>query len=120
MAARRRRRRKNKNGTLFFCIVVEIIAVLALIGILGWRYGVADWISQMGKPVVQELDISGINSSHAVLMQARGGRRRHVLSLLSAPLLQNPAAAIALQQFQRPDGGFGMRGHALQKPAEQL
>ena len=74
MAARRRRRRKNKNGTLFFCIVVEIIAVLALIGILGWRYGVADWISQIGKPVVQELDISGINSSHAVLMQARGGK----------------------------------------------
>ena len=76
MAARRRRRRKNKNGTLFFCIVVEIIAVLALIGILGWRYGVADWISQIGKPVVQELDISGINSSHAVLMQARG-RQNH-------------------------------------------
>lgn len=74
MAARRRRRRKNKNGTLFFCIVVEIITVLALIGILGWRYGVADWISQIGKPVVQELDISGINSSHAVLMQARGGK----------------------------------------------
>ena len=74
MAARRRRRRKNKNGTLFFCIVVEILAVLALIGILGWRYGVADWISQLGKPVVQELDISGINSSHAVLMQARGGK----------------------------------------------
>lgn len=71
---RRKSRRKNKKGALFLCIVVEIIAVLALVLMLGWRYGFGDWLAQLGKPVVQELDISGINSSYAVLMQARGGK----------------------------------------------
>ena len=71
---RRKRRRKNRKGTLFLCIAVEIAAVLALVVMLGWKYDFVSWISQLGKPVVQELDISGINSSCAVLMQARGGK----------------------------------------------
>ena len=71
---RRKRRRKNRKGTLFLCIAVEIAAVLALVVMLGWKYDFGSWISQLGKPVVQELDISGINSSCAVLMQARGGK----------------------------------------------
>lgn len=70
----RKRRRKNKKGTLFLCIAVEIAAVLVLVIMLGWKYDFGSWISQLGKPVVQELDISGINSSCAVLMQARGGK----------------------------------------------
>lgn len=71
---RRKRRRKNRKGTLFLCIAVEIAAVLALVIMLGWKYDFGSWLSQLGKPVVQELDISGINSSCAVLMQARGGK----------------------------------------------
>ena len=71
---RRKRRRKNREGTLFLCIAVEIAAVLALVIMLGWKYDFGSWLSQLGKPVVQELDISGINSSCAVLMQARGGK----------------------------------------------
>ena len=71
---RRKRRRKNRKGTLFLCIAVEIAAVLALVVMLGWKYDFGSWISQLGTPVVQELDISGINSSCAVLMQARGGK----------------------------------------------
>ncbi len=59
---------------MFLCIAVEIAAVLALVVMLGWKYDFGSWISQLGKPVVQELDISGINSSCAVLMQARGGK----------------------------------------------
>lgn len=59
---------------MFLCIVVEIAAVLALVLLLGWRYDLTEWIAQLGKPVVQELDISGINSAYGVLMQARGGK----------------------------------------------
>lgn len=66
--------RKSKKNTLFLCVIVEIAAVLVLVLMLGWKYGVTDWLSQLGKPVVQELDISGINSAYGVLMQARGGR----------------------------------------------
>ena len=70
----RRKKKRRKRSTLVLCIVVEIAAVLALILMLGWKYDFVSWVSQLGKPVVRELDISGINSSYAVLMQARGGK----------------------------------------------
>ena len=73
MAARRRRRRKIKWNPVFLYCCGDHSGSCPY-RILGWRYGVADWISQLGKPVVQELDISGINSSHAVLMQARAAK----------------------------------------------
>ena len=61
-----------------FCIAMELIVVLILVLVVGWNYGMGtqlfDWIEQMRKPVVKELDISGINSPYAVLMQVRGGR----------------------------------------------
>lgn len=72
--AGKKRVRKKRRGSLFLCIVVEIAAVLALVLLLGWRYDLTEWIAQLGKPVVQELDISGINSAYGVLMQARGGK----------------------------------------------
>lgn len=63
---------------MVFCIAVELIVVLVLVLVVGWNYGMGtqlfDWLEQMRKPVVKELDISGINSPYAVLMQVRGGR----------------------------------------------
>ena len=63
---------------MVFCIAVELIVVLVLVLVVGWNYGMGTqlfgWIEQMRKPVVKELDISGINSPYAVLMQVRGGR----------------------------------------------
>ena len=63
---------------MVFCIAVELIVVLILVLVVGWNYGMGtqlfDWIEQMRKPVVKELDISGINSPNAILMQARGGK----------------------------------------------
>ena len=73
-----RRRKKQNKGRLMFCIAMELIVVLILVLVVGWNYGMGtqlfDWIEQMRKPVVKELDISGINSPYAVLMQVRGGR----------------------------------------------
>ena len=63
---------------MIFCIAMEMIVVLILVLVVGWNYGMGtqlvEWIEQMRKPVVKELDISGINSPYAVLMQVRGGR----------------------------------------------
>ena len=76
--AKSRRRKKQNRGRMVFCIAVELIVVLILVLVVGWNYGMGtqlfDWIEQMRKPVVKELDISGINSPYAVLMQVRGGR----------------------------------------------
>ena len=73
-----RKQRKQNKGRMIFCIAMEMIVVLILVLVVGWNYGMGtqliEWIEQMRKPVVKELDISGINSPNAVLMQVRGGR----------------------------------------------
>ena len=73
-----RKQRKQNKGRMIFCIAIEMIVVLILVLVVGWNYGMGtqlvEWIEQMRKPVVKELDISGINSPYAVLMQVRGGR----------------------------------------------
>lgn len=73
-----RKQRKQNKSRMIFCIAIEMIVVLILVLVVGWNYGMGtqlvEWIEQMRKPVVKELDISGINSPYAVLMQVRGGR----------------------------------------------
>ena len=73
-----RKQRKQNKSRMIFCIAMEMIVVLILVLVVGWNYGMGtqlvEWIEQMRKPVVKELDISGINSLYAVLMQVRGGR----------------------------------------------
>ena len=60
------------------CLVAEILAVIALLLVFsqnfGFGYQITVWVNQLIKPAVKELDITGINSSYAVLMQAGSGR----------------------------------------------
>ena len=104
---RRKRRRKNRKGTLFLCIAVEIAAVLALVIMLGWKYDFGSWLSQLGKPVVQELDISGINSSCAVLMQARGGKIIGAINgdqtMYPASMTKTMTAIVAIEELDSLD-----------------
>ena len=52
----------------------EVIIICALVIMIGWNKGVKDWVEQFEQPVLKEVDISGINSPNAILMQARGGK----------------------------------------------
>ena len=58
--------------------MAEILAVIALLLVLsqnfGFGYQITVWVNQLIKPAVKELDITGINSSYAVLMQVGSGR----------------------------------------------
>lgn len=60
------------------CLVAEIIVVISLLLVVSQRFGfgsqITVWINQLVKPAVEELDITGINSSYAVLMQADSGK----------------------------------------------
>ncbi len=72
---RNSRRKKNaRAGRLVFCVFIEILAVTALILMIGWNRGIGDWMREVTRPTVKELDISGIHSPNAVLMQAQGGK----------------------------------------------
>jgi len=56
------------------CVFVEVIIICALVIMIGWNKGVKEWFEQFEQPVLKEVDISGINSPNAILMQARGGK----------------------------------------------
>ena len=75
MAARKRKKKKRTSKTkMLLCLMVEIVVVLVLLVIIGWDYGVEDWLKEVTTPIVKELDVGGVNSSHVVLMSANGGK----------------------------------------------
>lgn len=74
MASKRRRRKKSRGTRLILCAIVETLVILSLIVIIGWDKGVKDWLMEFQRPVVSNLDLSGINSPYAVLIQAKGGK----------------------------------------------
>ena len=59
---------------MILCLVVEAIVILTLIVIIGWNKGVGDWMESLQRPVVRKLEMSGINSPYAVLIQVKGGK----------------------------------------------
>ena len=71
---RKAKRKKRSRMTMLLCLLVEVLVILTLVVVVGWNKGVKSWLESVTKPVVKELDISGINSSHAVLMTAQGGK----------------------------------------------
>lgn len=62
------------RGRIVVCVFVEVIIICALVIMIGWNKGVKEWFEQFEQPVLKEVDISGINSPNAILMQARGGK----------------------------------------------
>lgn len=70
---RRKKKKKQDLRTLIFVLVV-VFVFFGLEALVGWFSGIGPWMEEMKKPVVKELDLSGINSSYAALIQARNGR----------------------------------------------
>ncbi len=72
-----RKRRKRSRGRLKGLIAAELIVALVLVMIIGHNLGlgsgITNFVNSIRKPAVKELDITGINSSYAVLMNARNG-----------------------------------------------
>ena len=69
-----RRSRKKGRRILLACVVIEVIVMVTLFLAIGWRLGIGGWVANLRNPAVQELDLSGINSSYAVLMQGSTGK----------------------------------------------
>ena len=78
MAGRRQKKSGGRSyawryrGRIVACVFVEVIIICALVIMIGWNKGVKEWFEQFEQPVLKEVDISGINSPNAILMQARG------------------------------------------------
>lgn len=73
-----KKRRKNSLQSKIIILIAEILVVVSLLLVFSQNFGfgtqITIWINQLTKPSVQELDITGINSSYAVLMQAGTGK----------------------------------------------
>ena len=73
-----RKRRRRSRGRLKSLIAAEVIVALVLVMIIGHNLGlgagITSFINNIRKPAVQELDITGINSSYAILMNAKSGK----------------------------------------------
>ena len=79
MTKRRRRRKKRNSGKrMLICALIEVAVLLALAVVICWDKGISSWVGNFtgifDRPVVKELDLSGINSSNAVLMDAKSGK----------------------------------------------
>lgn len=104
----RKRRKSGSNiGKIVFCAFMEIIVMLTLVIVIGWNKGVKDWFAEINRPVVKEVDVTGINSSNAILIQARGGK---VLGEMNADERIYPAsmtkmmtAIIALEELENQE-----------------
>ena len=71
------RKRKTNREKLRVCILLEFLVIIVLSVTAVCKFGLGDEIAKrmgFGKPTVQELDLSGINSPTAVLMEARSGK----------------------------------------------
>ena len=73
-----KKKRKNSLQSKIIILIAEILVVVSLLLVFSQNFGfgtqITIWINQLTKPSVQELDITGINSSYAVLMQAGTGK----------------------------------------------
>ena len=91
-AGRRKRRRRNYRKRLLICLLVQILALTAFGCALGWNRGVssfaADIAGKFSSPVIADLDLSGIWSTCAVLMDERSGK---VISQVSGEERMYPA-----------------------------
>lgn len=68
--------KKEQEKTEFKKLLMVLIIVFVFFGlelIIGWRSGVGAWMQELRKPVVRQLDLSGISSPYAILIQARNG-----------------------------------------------
>lgn len=79
---RRRRRQKNSGKRIFVCAMIEILVLLTLGIVIGWDKGVstqvtdfaANIMGQFDRPAVKDLDLTGIRSTNAVLMDVKSGK----------------------------------------------
>lgn len=108
MARKRRRRKKDRNiAKIVLSAFIEILVMLTLVVIIGWNKGVKEWFAQFELPVVKSVDITGINSSYAILIQAKNGK---VLGEMNADEIIYPAsltkmmtAIVALEELDSLD-----------------
>lgn len=85
----RRRKRRRNPAFIAALIFLELLILGTLFLIIGWNQGISEWLKNLNRPVVKELDITGINSPYAILINAGNGK---VLGETNADEIVYPAS----------------------------
>ena len=104
--------RRKKKGRLKGLIAAELIVVVVLVMIVGHNLGlgtgITNFLKSIRKPAVEELDITGINSPYAVLMNAKSGKVIGDINgeeqMYPASMTKIMTAIVALEAFSDLDG----------------
>lgn len=120
---RGKKSRSSGIGKIVFCAVTEIIIMLTLVVIIGWNKGVKDWFLEFQRPVVKEVDISGINSPYGILMDGRSGRILGSSAaeerIYPASLTKMMTTIVALEELDSPDTEITLSSEVFNGLAEQ-
>lgn len=100
----RRRSRKKQNLKKLLMVLIIVFVFFGLELIIGWRSGVGAWMQELRKPVVRQLDLSGISSPYAILIQARNGETVGDLNgeqqMYPASLTKMMTAIVAIEELK--------------------
>lgn len=101
----RKRKRRQRQTILFVLAVVFVFFGLELV--IGWGSGIGAWMEETKKPVVKQLDLSGINSSYAILIQARNGKTVGEINadqqMYPASLTKMMTCLVAIEELRNMD-----------------
>ena len=85
-------------------VLIIVFVFFGLELIIGWRSGVGAWMQELRKPVVRQLDLSGISSPYAILIQARNGETVGDLNgeqqMYPASLTKMMTAIVAIEELK--------------------
>ena len=85
-------------------VLVIVFVFFGLELIVGWRSGVGAWMQEFQKPVVRQLDLSGISSPYAILIQAGSGKTVGDLNgeqqMYPASLTKMMTAIVAIEELK--------------------
>lgn len=102
---KKNRRKQNLKKLLMVLVIVFVFFGLELI--VGWQSGVGAWMQEFQKPVVRQLDLSGISSPYAILIQAGSGKTVGDLNgeaqMYPASLTKMMTAIVAIEELKDLD-----------------
>ena len=110
-SGRKRKRRRKQRRRILVSAVIEILILVVLAGAFCWNRGlgakVTGLLSRFDGPPVKELDVTGVNSTNVVLMDAKSGKVIGDLNgeerIYPASMTKIMTAVLALESFSDLD-----------------
>lgn len=123
MAGRSRKKgKKRSRGVILLCVFVEMLILFLFAMVIFWNQGLGEWMLSFSKPMVQELDLSGIESKKAILMRSNGrilGEFGEEEQIYPASLTKMMTAILAIEKLDNLEQEITLTEEMVEGLAEQ-